>query len=591
MVERLGVPKEIKDQILTPDGELVPGFSGIGIIRGRTDYSEDEKTILRHFFTNPHSNVYCATDHMPNELWALMMGQYARSSVPARDRLLQLFQDMHKKSLDAMDGLEKVLSIPELAQKIRSQEDIGEVLSAHLNAAGKFIETWGINYGHASLRDSGTIRICFEGVSQRATKELELAREGAYQEQSTRALPFEARFLGMPYELRGTEFEIPLQQLNLKLISFYEKLNDAVKVCVANKFAGLRKEADGQISAELGTKEHGVTDKQWDGILSAKAFDVARYMLPQNMTTALGMTLNTRRFLDLLTEWQSNPLIEMRVLGLAAQVEARKISPALMKYGTPSEFYTELPGRGEMLIGSIDAGMPMEYKHREVESRLLTATPDLEEWVLASILFNSSDGSRSIDAFKKAVSRLDDEGKRRIAESQFLGKKSHEINPKSMEIGSVTFERTYDIGAFRDLQRQRGDRQQKHRYAVIGFHMPQEVGEVGLENGFVNLMNEVHDFYQTLIQAGHRNAAEYVPVMANTIRHVATKDPVQMMYEAKLRTVPAGIDSYRAIIQQETEQVLKLMPSFRGLVDVDNKYYPLGRLVETVKGIIRKNKK
>ena len=309
MVQGLGVPTEIKNQILTPDGELVPGFSGIGIIRGRTDYSEDEKTILRHFFTNTHSNIYCATDNMPNELWALVMGQYARSDVPARDRLLQLFQDMRKKSLDTKGGLEKVLSIPELAQKIRSQGDISEVLSAHLDAAGKFIETWGINYGHASLRDSGTIRICFEGVSQRATKELELAREGAYQEQSTRTLPFEAQFLGMPYELRGTEFEVPLQQLNLKLISFYQKLNDTVKVYVANKFAGLRKEADEQISAELGTNKHGVTDKQWDGILSAKAFDVARYMLPQNMTTALGMTLNTRRFLDLLTEWQSNPLV------------------------------------------------------------------------------------------------------------------------------------------------------------------------------------------------------------------------------------------------------------------------------------------
>ena len=152
------------------------------------------------------------------------------------------------------------------------------------------------------------------------------------------------------------------------------------------------------------------------------------------------------------------------------------------------------------------------------------------------------------------------------------------------------FERVYDIGAFRDLQRQRGDRQQKHRYSVIGYHMPPEIAEIGLEKEFVQLMFEVRDFYQKLVQAGHRSAAEYVPVMANTIRHVTTKDPVQMMYEAKLRTVPGGIDSYRAIIQQETEQVLQLMPSFRGLVEVDNSYYPLGRLAEAVKGTIRKVK-
>lgn len=584
MVAELGVPEEIKNQILTPAGELVPGFSGIGMLRGRTDYSENEKTILQHFFTNTRSNVYCATDHMPNELWALVMGQYARSGLTARERLLQLFSDMHEKNFEGAH------SIDEIARQIRLQGDVSN-LDVYLKAAGKFIETWGIQYGHASLRDSGTIRICFEGVSQRATKELELAREGAYQEQSTRALPFEAKFLGMPYELRGTEFEVPLQQLNLKLISFYEKLNDAVKVHVANKFAGLRTEADEKIASELGTNEHGITDKQWDGILSAKAFDVARYMLPQNMTTSLGLTLNTRRFLDMLTEWQSSPLLEMRVLGLAAQVEAKKISPELMKYGTPSEFRTELPERGEILLSLVDAGPPMEYKHREVESRFLEATPNLEDWALASILFNSSDGARSIVAYKNAVSRLSREERRRIAASQFLGKKPHEIYPKKMEIGSVMFERTYDIGAFRDLQRQRGDRQQKHRYAVVGFHMPSEVGEVGFEKEFFQLMNEVRDFSQKLIQAGHRTAAEYVPVMANTIRHVTTKDPVQMMYEAQLRTVPAGIDSYRLIIQQETEQVLQLMPSFRGLVDVDNNYYPLGRLDEAVKGNIRKHKK
>ena len=55
MNDELGVPRKIKDSILSSDGELAPGFSGIGIFRGRRDYTEDERTLLQHFFTNVDS--------------------------------------------------------------------------------------------------------------------------------------------------------------------------------------------------------------------------------------------------------------------------------------------------------------------------------------------------------------------------------------------------------------------------------------------------------------------------------------------------------------------------------------------------------
>ena len=74
--------------------EVRLGFGGIGNFRGRSDYTKDEKTVLAHFFTNTESNVYCAKDNMPSELWAQLMGQYARSDQTVRDRLLKLFNDV-----------------------------------------------------------------------------------------------------------------------------------------------------------------------------------------------------------------------------------------------------------------------------------------------------------------------------------------------------------------------------------------------------------------------------------------------------------------------------------------------------------------
>jgi hypothetical protein len=120
--------------------------------------------------------------------------------------------------------------------------------------------------------------------------------------------------------------------------------------------------------------------------------------------------------------------------------------------------------------------------------------------------------------------------------------------------------------------------------------MPKEVEEIGLKDEFVHLMEEVKDFYDELCAEGEYAAAEYVPVMASVIRHVVTKDPVQCFYEAKLRTQPAGIDSYRLIAQQEIKQLLELIPVFKGLIPFDDNYHDLGRLDETVRMKIARNK-
>ncbi|MFC1741411.1 FAD-dependent thymidylate synthase [Nanoarchaeota archaeon] len=578
---------EIITDVLDEDGQLKPGFSGIGRLRGKTDYTKDEETVLGYFFTNTHSNVYCATDSMPNELWALLMGQYARSNFTARDRLLKLFEDMHEKK--------DSVSVAQLAEMIQSGNDISAMLDGHLKKAGKFIEIWGVKYGHASLRDSGTIRICFEGVSQRATKFLEKAREGAYQEQSTRALPYRMENLGIPYEIQGTEYESVVLDLNKKLIDIYERIYGDLLVHLKKKFAHLRIEADEKIFEETGKDDVKLTDREWDGIIAAKAFDVARYLLPQNMTTSLGITLNTRRFQDMLTEWQSCHLMELQVLGKVAQVESLKISPSLMKYGSRSEYHASIPSAlralNKKFVEGHSTGAGFEYKHYEEVSKLVHAPDDLQELVLASVLFNGSDGSRSVEELKEIVKEMSYDEKREIAESATAGKQPFEIFSKAMECGAVVFERLYDIGAYRDLQRQRGDRQQINRYSVIGYNMPKEVAEIGHDKEFVELMGEVKKVYDLFIKEGMHGAAEYVPVMANVLRHVVTKDVVQCFYEAKLRAQPAGIDSYRWIAQQEIKQLLEMMPVFKGLVPYDDKYYDLGRLHETMNMKIRKHKK
>ncbi len=575
--------QDVVNSVIDKDGLVKSGFSGIGKFRGRSDYNEDERTVLSYFFTNIDSNVTCATDQMPGELWALLMGQYARSSLTARDRLLKLFEDMSSK--------QDAISVSGLAGKIRSGSGVYNELQDHIQKAGKFIEDWGISYGHASLRDSGVIRIASEGVSQRITKDFEGAREGAYQEQSTRALPFTEEILGMPYEYRGRKEEGIVVSLDGELLAFYGKINDRLNDHLRRSLDYLRKEANEKIASETGRTDITVTDIEWNSLIGAKTFDVARYLLPQNMTTSLGITLNTRRFQDQLTEWQSSPLWELQVLGKVAQIEAMKVSGNLMKYGNKSEFSSEIPYKlKEICADFLPKEKGMEYKHYDVSSELVGVTEDLEDVVLASVMLNGSDGSRSFSELKEIASKLSAEDRRKIAQKVLEGKQSHELYPKIMEAGNVMFDRLYDIGAYRDLQRQRGDRQQRNMYSVVGYNMPKEIAEIGLDGEYKALMLEVKQVYDDFSKGEFPFAAEYIPVMANVLRHFAQADPVQKFYEAKLRTQPAGIDSYRSIMIQETEALLKHLPAFKGLVEYDNNNYILGRLPEMVRRKIEKAK-
>lgn len=581
----------VLDTVSTQEGELKTGFSGIGPLRGRQDYNDREIVVLDHLFTNHHSNIYAVTDNMPNELWAQIMGQFARTSTPARDRALKIINNSAEKYGSA--------SVDQLAELISKGRAVEEALDVVKKRASKWVSEWGINYGHASLRDSGVIRMVFEGVSQRATKEIESAREGAYQEISTRAVPFKKEFLGIPYELQGTPLEEKMEEIDNKLIDFYQRAYDKLLTHLNDKFSHLRTEANETIKSRIGEenlgtlkeKDYTISDREWESTIKGKAFDVARYLLPQNITTALGITLNTRRFQDQLTEWQSNPIWEIRAIGKAAQIEAKKISPELMKYGNKSDYYEQLPNSIGTLANEELANIEkMPFQHYDVTSKLINASPNIEDLVLASVLFNGSDGSRSMTDIMQHVNKLSNERKREIAEATLKEKGVHDLYPKIMEVGNITFDRLYDIGAYRDLQRQRGDRQQRSRYAVVGFNMPKEFTEIGMDKEFVSIMREVKGLYDELKGTGFEFAAEYVPVMANVVRHISGKEPTQAAYEAGLRTIPAGIDSYRNIIQQEMTQTFDLMPAFKGLIDVDNNYYELGRIPETVNAKVRKAK-
>ena len=569
-------------------------FSGIGPLRGRKEYTPEERVILNHFWTNTDANVYAAKDTLPTELWALLMGQFARSSLTARERLLKLFEDMEKKGAPTKK---------EIAEAITQGKNTDALLERHLQKAGEFLELYGVRFGHASLRDSGTVRMIFEGVSQRATKELEYARTGAYQEVSTRAVGFTKESLGVPFEIRETAFETRFKDLGDHLMEFYTKLQEQVLRETRTRKKYLREEADQRLKREIGSQA-SISDREWESATAAKAFDVARYVLPQYALTSLGVTLNTRQFQDELTRWQSHPIAEIRAVGKAAQREAMITNPTLMKYGNPSEFQERVHQRIADIARELDLtddGQKMQritYEERiEPHSDLVDVPTNLEDIVLASILLSvtedtSSRGNGTYQVLIDLVESLNNIERERIAQAVLQDKPAYEPFDQRLAVGSVTFERLLPIGDYRDLQRQRGDRQQRGKYGFTqGFVLPLEIEEVDLADEYLAALNQGLELSNDLKEEDMGAVAEYVPSMGMAIEHLSTEDPAQAFYVAGLRTQPAGAPAYRKIVQEETRQLLDEMPAFDGLVPWDENDYELGRLEETVEVKIREAKR
>jgi hypothetical protein len=86
----------------------------------KREYTEDEKTVLLHFFTNIDKNIYCATNNMSYQLRAFLMGQYSRTHLSMRDRFLQLFTDCEKALEKGIIGEDEYVTLADLAESIRA---------------------------------------------------------------------------------------------------------------------------------------------------------------------------------------------------------------------------------------------------------------------------------------------------------------------------------------------------------------------------------------------------------------------------------------------------------------------------------------
>ena len=151
-----------------------------------------------------------------------------------------------------------------LARYSRSPDSIRDSVEwVKTHDSSKFLESFYFQYGHASIADLGHVTICFEGISELAATEIEDEQLWDGQARSSRYQDFSQADVVIPPELTVDEAAI------------YE---DAAENLLA-AYGNVREQMAAYLEEQLPCPADMKPDA-YKRNLAARAFDVARYLLP-----------------------------------------------------------------------------------------------------------------------------------------------------------------------------------------------------------------------------------------------------------------------------------------------------------------------
>jgi len=454
------------------------------------------------------------------------------------------------------------------------RESLAEISS---QKAQQFLNTFYFQYGHRSIADLAHIAFAVERLSLLAAIVLVDEQRWDGQERSTRYQNFLKSGWYFP------EFGVHREEADLyartvtHLFDTYERTTAAVRELLVQRIP----------------RPEALKPEAFERTLKARAFDVARYLLPLATNTSLGQIVNARTLETQVSRLLSHPAAEIRDLGaklrdaatgpawnvesgagaalveklaavdteLAAEAKAllsREIrsAPTLVKYAQPNEYLIKTRTEVEQAANEVLAGVAIDPAP---VVDLVERTETLEVELASTLIYWGSD--HSYRQVRDIVAGLPEARINEIIELGLRHRDRHDEALRAFHAGAaLRFDIHMDIGGFRDMHRHRRVTQIKQGFtARHGYETPGP-GDLG---GDVDILAEsgVLDEYKAAIEsaydAGRRIAASTAPEapmsalyllpLATRVRCLFKMDFAEAQYISELRSAPAGHFSYRRV--------------------------------------------
>ena len=534
------------------------------------------------------------------------------SSLPAGAR--------NQTDVFAVHGADPEVLAYAMAKYSRSALSMRESLSEiSAQRAEQFLNTFYFQYGHRSIADLAHIAFAVERLSLLAAIVLVDEQRWDGQERSTRYQNFLKSGWYFPdFGADSASAQLYSEVVN-NLFSTYQRTTAAVHDALRSRVpcpATLKPEA-------------------YERTLKARAFDLARYLLPLATNTSLGQIVNARTLETQVSRLLSHPMAEVRDLGLklreaatgpafnvnaqsaaafvdklkaaealcqgatsapvgtrseeAAQLFTREVrtAPTLVKYAEANQYLihtrTDLEhAAAELLNGIAPAAAPLVD--------LVERTETLEVELAATLIYSAS--HHPYRQVRDVIAALAAARVEEIIDLGLRHRGRHDEALRAFHSGAaLRFDILMDIGGFRDMHRHRRVTQIMQGFTALhGFETPTS-GDLADD---VNILAEAGMLaeYNGAIAAAHAASAKvaagpapeaaqsalYLLPLATRIRCLFKMDFAEAQYISELRSAPAGHFSYRRVAWEMYKAIERQYPTLARHIRVTDFTQPIDLL-------------
>jgi thymidylate synthase ThyX len=490
-------------------------------VRVAEPFSEQERARLAPFVSDLDAPVF-ALRGLPETTCGALFARYSRYPGTLRRLLLDEFAEELQGPAAPRD-------------ETRAQELYERVLG---------------DYGDDSVAQLGGLHVACEWVSNLVTKMLERPRLGAYLEQSTRYIAFDAPVPGLGYRYHR----------EAELGSEYERDMDALFAHYGQALAAL-----GPWVAERFPREPGSSERAHERAVRAKALDLARGLLPAATLSHVGIFASGQTFERLVMHMRAEQLPEARRCGEELLAAVRAVAPVFMtrvdrpeRGGAWTEFLRRRAAAETAAAERL--GVSGADGEERDSVRLLHAEGD-EQRLLAALAFERAGASE--ERTEAAVAALGARERSELLAELLSGRENRRHMPgRGLESLRYRFEIVSDYGAFRDLQRHR---MLTVQWQPLGPHLGAEVPEQALAAGLGDLYERCFErsrsAWQRLDRMGLHAQAPYALCLAFRIRYVLDMNAREAMHVIELRSGREGHESYRAVAHRMHELIAGVHPA------------------------------
>ena len=442
-----------------------------------------------------------------------------------------------------------------LARYSRSPDSIRHSLDwVRTHDSAKFLESFYFQYGHASIADLGHVTICFEGVSELAATEIEDEQLWDGQARSSRYQDFSRAEAIVPPEFTANEARL------------YASSTEAL----LNAYSDVQRRMQAFLEDSLPRPDDMKPDA-YRRNLAARAFDVARYLLPLGIPTGVGQVTSIRTLEKQVRRLLSSEFRELREIanelvqacalppdcGLEAG-GAEAIAPTLARHAGPDERATHL--RADLIEWAKDhLPAPVDESPKSVD---LTQPNDPLADICATLLFPVTDRSyRELYDWARSwpITRKKD-----LLDLATGGSKRRGELPRQFRGAPYVFDFVMDIGAYRDMHRHRRCQQLRQQYThKLGYETPSAVAQSGAEQVFADALRVANAAIEKLPQPG----AQYLLPLAARSRFLFKMDFAEVDYISRLRSGVKGHFSYRKIAWEMKQALEQQDPVLGALIE------------------------